>query len=73
MQLDYSPATKPTLLAVYSAGYYFQYMVANGLIDLPSTAFAPGTTIPLPKNSSVLLNTKGPVHVRQGQITLKLS
>jgi len=72
VQFDYCPATKPALQAVYSAAYYFQYMVANGLIDLPSTAFAPGTTIPLPNNASVLLNTKGPIHIGQGKITLKL-
>lgn len=71
-QFDYKPATKPKLQAAWSAGYYFQYMVANGLINLPSTAFAPGTTIPLPSNASVLLNTTGPIHIGQGKVTLSL-
>jgi hypothetical protein len=47
-------------------------MVANGLINLPSTAFAPGTTIALPSNASVLLNTTGPIHIGQGKITLSI-
>lgn len=72
LQLDYKPATKPKLQAAWSAGYYFQYMVANGLINLPSTAFAPGTTISLPSNASVLLNTTGPIHIGQGKVTLTI-
>jgi hypothetical protein len=72
VQFDYKPTTKPKLQAAWSAGYYFQYMVANGLIDLPSTSFAPGTTIPLPSNASVLLNTTGPIHIGQGKVTLTI-
>jgi hypothetical protein len=72
IQLDYAPFTKPKLQAALSAGYYFQYMVANGLVNLPSTAFAPGTTIALPSNASVLLNTTGPIHIGQGKLTLSI-
>jgi hypothetical protein len=61
-------AVSPTL----SAGYYFQYMVANALLSLPSTDFAPGTTIPLPGSASVLLNTTGSVHLGQAKVTLSI-
>jgi hypothetical protein len=72
VQLDYKPDTKSKLQEAWSAGYYFQYMVANGLINLPSTAFAPGTTISLPSNASVLLNTTGPISIGQGKVTLTI-
>jgi hypothetical protein len=55
-----------------SAGYYFQYMVGNALLTLPSTALAPGTSIPLPGNASELLNTKGSIHLGQIKITFKI-
>jgi hypothetical protein len=55
-----------------SAGYYFQYMVDNALLTLPSTALAPGTSIPLPGNASELLNTKGSIHLGQVKITFKI-
>ncbi len=61
-------AVNPTL----SAGYYFQYMVDNGLLTLPSTALAPGTSIPLPGNASELLNTKGAIHLGQVKVTFKV-
>ena len=72
VQLDYKPATKPKLQAAWSAGYYFQYMVSNGLLTLPSTDFAPNTTVPLSGSASTLLNTTGPIHVGQGKVTLSL-
>jgi hypothetical protein len=55
-----------------SAGYYFQYMVDNALLTLPSTALAPGTSIPLPGNASELLNTKGAIHLGQVKVTFKV-
>jgi hypothetical protein len=55
-----------------SAGYYFQYMVDNALLTLPSTALAPGTSIPLPGNASELLNTKGSIHLGQVKVTFKV-
>jgi hypothetical protein len=58
----------PTL----SAGYYFQYMVDKALLTLPSTQFAPGTTIPLPGNASELLNTTGSIHLGQVKVTLSI-
>jgi len=71
-QLDFKPSLKTTLQYALSAGYYFQDMLADGLLTLPSTAFAPGTTVPLPGNASVLLNTTGPIQVGQAKITLSL-
>lgn len=55
-----------------SAGYYFQYMIDNGLLTLPATALAPGTSIPLPGNASELLNTKGAIHLGQIKLTVKI-
>ena len=55
-----------------SAGYYFQYMVDNALLTLPSTALAPGTSIALPGNASELLNTKGSIHLGQVKVTFKV-
>ena len=72
LQFDYKRDSTFKVQSELSAGYYFQYMAANGLIDLPSTAFAPGTTIALPSNASVLLNTTGPIHIGQGKLTLSI-
>jgi hypothetical protein len=72
-QLDYTAApTSSKVQATVSGGYYFQYMVAAGLVTLPSTALAPGTSIPLPGNASELLNTTGPIHIGQGKLTLNI-
>jgi len=71
-QVDYTPSTSGKIQAMFSAGYYFQYMIANGLINLPSTDFVPGTVIPLPSNASVLLNTTGPINIGQGKLTLSI-
>jgi hypothetical protein len=61
-------AVSPTL----SAGYYFQYMVANALLSLPSTDFAPGTTIALPGSAAELLNTTGSINLGQVKVTLAI-
>ena len=66
-QFDYKPNSTQKLQTEWSAGYYFQYMVANGLIDLPSTALAPGTSSALPSGASTLLNTTGPDPYRTRQ------
>jgi hypothetical protein len=65
---------KPTaeLSPTLSAGYYFQYMVSNGLLTLPSSALAPGTSIALPGNASELLNTKGAINLGQVKVTFKI-
>jgi hypothetical protein len=60
------------IMPTVSAGYYFQYMVANALLTLPSSAFAPGTTIPLPGNASELLNTKGAINIGQVKATFRI-
>ena len=72
VQFDYKPNSTQKLQTEWSSGYYFQYMVANGLINLPSTALAPGTSIPLPSGASTLLNTTGPIHIGQGKLTLSI-
>lgn len=64
--------TKAAVSPDLSAGYYFQYMVDNALLTLPSTALAPGTSIPLPGNASELLNTKGAIHLGQVKVTFKV-
>jgi hypothetical protein len=72
-QVDYTAASAASKVqAAITGGYYFQYMIANGLLTLPASAFAPGTAIPLPGNASELLNTTGPIHIGQGKITLSL-
>jgi len=58
----------PTL----SAGYYYQYMVDNALLTLPSAALAPGTAIALPGNASALLNTKGSINIGQVKVVFKV-
>lgn len=55
--------------AAITAGYYFQYMVDNGLLSIPSSQLAPGTSIPLPGNASVLLGTKGSIHLGECGVT----
>jgi hypothetical protein len=73
LQLDRSlTASSSNLGAALSAGYYFQYMADNSLLTLPSTALAPGTSIPLPGNASVLLNSKGTIHIGQAQVTFSI-
>jgi len=72
-QLDYTATSSASKIqAAVSGGYYFQYMVANGLVTLPATQLAPGTAIPLPGNASELLNTTGPIHIGQGKVTLSI-
>lgn len=72
-QLDYTatPSTS-NVQAALSGGYYFQYMVSDGLLSLPATALAPGTAIPISGTASQVLNTKGPIHIGQAKITLSL-
>lgn len=73
MQLDYTAtSTASKVQAAVSGGYYFQYMIANGLLTLPTTQLAPGTAIALPNNASELLNTTGAIHIGQGKVTLSV-
>ena len=51
--------------AALTFGYYFQYMADNALLKIPSGDLAPGTSIALPGDASVLLNTKGAIHIAQ--------
>lgn len=73
LQLDHSFGRKTsTVSPTLSAGYYFQYMVDKALIALPSSALAPGTSIPLPGNASELLNATGPIHLGQAKISFSI-
>jgi len=53
----------------FSAGYYFQWMADNALLTIPSGNLAPGTSIALPGDASVLLQTKGTVSIGQIAVT----
>ncbi|UWZ86519.1 hypothetical protein [Occallatibacter riparius] len=73
LQFDYTAAsTSSKVQAAVTGGYYFQYMIANGLLTLPADQLAPGTAIPLPGNASELLNTTGPIHIGQGKVTISV-
>jgi hypothetical protein len=73
LQVDRSlTRTEASIGAALSGGYYFQYMADNSLLSLPSTALAPGTSIPLAGNASVLLNSKGSIHLGQAQVTFSI-
>jgi len=73
LQLDHKfGGTNATVAPTLSAGYYFQYMVDKALINLPSSALAPGTSIPLPGNASELLNTTGPIHLGQVKVSFSI-
>jgi hypothetical protein len=73
LQLDYTATSAASKIqTAVSGGYYFQYMVADGLLTLPSSGLAPGTAIPLPGDASQLLNTTGPIHIGQGKVTLSI-
>src|ERR1700674_1650939 len=59
--------------AALTLGYYFQYMADNALLKIPSADLAPGTSIALPGDASVLLNTKGTIHIAQLGVTFTVS
>jgi hypothetical protein len=54
--------------ASFSAGYYFQWMADNALLSIPSGDLAPGTSIALPGDASVLLGTKGTISIGQIEV-----
>ncbi len=64
--VDWSPRTRTTFRPTYTAAYYFQYMVANGVLKLTGDAVTPGgAAIVLPKAAKEVLNTKGAIHIVQ--------
>ena len=64
--LDWSPRGWGAVRPTYTAAYYFQYMIENGVIEFDREAVTPGgAAIPLPKPAIEVLNTKGPIHVAQ--------
>jgi hypothetical protein len=58
--------------ATLSIGYYFQYMADDALLTIPSGNLAPGTSIALPGDASVLLKTKGSIHIAQVGVTFRI-
>jgi hypothetical protein len=69
--LDWTPNQTGTVRATFTAAYYFQYMVANGVLKFDKTAITPGgAAIPLPKTATELLNTKGDIHVGQFRVSI---
>jgi len=64
------PDVSDRLGAALTFGYYFQYMADNALLTIPSGNLAPGTSISLPGDASVLLGTKGAIHIAQLGLTL---
>jgi hypothetical protein len=59
--------------ATLSLGYYFQYMADDALLTIPSSNLAPGTSIALPGDASVLLKTKGTIHIAQVGVTFSVN
>lgn len=71
MGLDWSPRTSGRFRPTYTAAYYFQYMVSNGVLKFTGDAVTPGgAAIPLAKAAKELLNTKGPIHITQFRVNL---
>jgi hypothetical protein len=69
--LDWTPVRTGDLRPTYTVAYYFQYMVANGVIEFDKTAITPGgSAIPLPKTAVELLDTKGAIHVAQFRVSI---
>jgi hypothetical protein len=69
--LDWTPNPTGTIRATFTAAYYFQYMIANGVLKFDKTAITPGgAAIPLPKTATELLNTKGDIHVAQFRVSI---
>jgi hypothetical protein len=69
--LDWSPVRTGDMRPTYTVAYYFQYMVANGVIQFDKTAITPGgAAIPLPKTAVELLDTTGPIHVAQFRVSI---
>ena len=67
--LDWSPRVGGRLRPTYTAAYYFQYMVSNGVLQFTGDAVTPGgAAIELPKAAKELLDTKGPIHVAQVRV-----
>ena len=69
--LDWTPNQTATLRTTFTVAYYFQYMVANGVLKFDKTEITPGgAAIPLPKGAVEILNTKGDIHVAQFRVSI---
>jgi hypothetical protein len=61
-----------TVDAMFSLAGYYQYMADKALISISEGVVAPGTTIPLPGQASVLLAEKGHIGIVQAKVTFSL-
>ena len=70
---DWSPAGWGAMRPTYTAAYYFQYMIENGVLQFTREAVTPdGGVIALPKPAIEILNTRGSIHIAQIRISIPL-
>ncbi|HYR83802.1 MAG TPA: hypothetical protein VE422_06970 [Terriglobia bacterium] len=73
LALDWSPAGWGSVRPTYTAAYYFQYMVENGIIQFNQEAVTPGgSAIAISGPAVEVLNTKGPIHVGQFRLSIPI-
>jgi hypothetical protein len=72
--LDWTPNRMGVFRPTYTAAYYFQYMVANGVLKFDEKALTPGgAAIELPKAAKELLDTKGAIHIVQFRVSIPVA
>jgi hypothetical protein len=72
--LDWTPNRTGVFRPTYTAAYYFQYMVANGVLKFDEKALTPGgAAIELPKAAKELLDTKGAIHIVQFRVSIPVA
>jgi hypothetical protein len=71
LAFDWSPASWGAVRPTYTAAYYFQYMIENGVIEFNKEAVTPGgAAIALPRAAVEVLNTRGPIHIAQLRVSI---
>lgn len=71
LAFDWSPAAWGAIRPTYTAAYYFQYMIENGVIEFNKEAVTPGgAAIVLPRAAVEVLNTRGPIHIAQLRVSI---
>jgi len=71
--LDWSPSGWGTVRPTYTAAYYFQYMIENGVLQFSREAVTlEGAGIELPKTAVEILGTRGPIHVVQIRVSIPI-
>jgi hypothetical protein len=72
--VDWTPNRTGVFRPTYTAAYYFQYMVANGVLKFDEKALTPGgAAIELPKAAKELLDTKGAIHIVQFRVSMPVA